>query len=320
MIKDYLKKAFTNFYWFFTYLNYKIFIGVLLSLLVGVLDGFGLTMFLPLLQMVDGESSISGESLGNLDFVLNFIEGSGLQLTLSSVLAFMVLFFVAKGAVKYISLIYRVALQQELIRKIRLRMLHALNHVKYTYFVTSDAGRIQNTMTGEVDRIQRAYDSYFKAMEQLILVFVYIGFAFFVDFQFAVLVTIGGVITNLLYTSVYKHTKGASQKFTDDSNVYQGRVIQHVANFKYLRASGTTEKFANQLKSVIIKIEESRKKIGVLSGLLEASREPILIVVVALVIVIHALVLGGSLGPILLSLLFFLSGPYSIDWDAVCLE
>lgn len=134
---------------------------------------------------------------------------------------------------------------------------------------------------------------------------VYISFAFFVDFQFALLVTAGGVLTNFLYKIVYSYTKGASKSFTDESNIYQGSVIQHVANFKYLRATAMIENYTLRLAAIIQKIETSRRKIGVLSGLLEASREPILIIVVAVVILIQVNVLKGSLAPILISLLFF---------------
>lgn len=305
MLKTSIKKSFANFYWFFTYLKYKIFVGVFLSILVGLLDGFGLTMFLPLLQMVSTEAEASAESMGRFGFVIEFIEAIGFDLSLGVVLLFMLIFFVLKGMAKYASLVYRVMLQQELIKSIRLKVLHTLNKVNFKYFVTSDVGRIQNTMTGEVDRIQQAYINYFMAFEQIILVMVYMSFAFFVDFQFALLVSIGGVLTNFLYKLVYKFTKGASKKFTDESNIYQGNVIQHVANFKYLRATAMVENFTKRLEHVIQKIEASRRRIGVLSSLLEASREPLLIGVVAAVILIQVKVLEGSLGPILISLLFF---------------
>ena len=305
MLKPLIKKSFANFYWFFTYLRYKIFAGIILSILVGLLDGFGLTMFLPLLQMVSTDAGASAEGMGSFGFIVEFIEAIGFNLSLGVVLLFMLFFFVLKGMFKYASLVYRVMLQQELIKSIRLKVLHTLNKVNFKYFVTSDVGRIQNTMTGEVDRMQQAYINYFMAFEQIILVLVYMSFAFFVDFQFALLVSIGGVLTNFLYKLVYKFTKGASKKFTDESNIYQGNVIQHVANFKYLRATAMVENFTKRLESVIQKIEASRKRIGVLSSLLEASREPLLIGVVAAVILIQVNVLQGSLGPILISLLFF---------------
>jgi subfamily B ATP-binding cassette protein MsbA len=305
MFKVLIKKSFSNFYWFFIYLRYRLFLGILLSILVGLLDGFGMSMFLPLLQMVSTDAGASSDGMGSLGFLIEIIKSVGFDLSLGVVLSLMLFFFVLKGMVKYSSMIYRVMQQQVLIKNVRLNTLHALNAVHFKYFVTSDVGRIQNTMTGEVDRIQSAYIYYFTAFEQTILVFVYLSFAFFVDFQFAFLVSTGGLLTNFLYKIGYNYTIGASKKFTDESNIFQGNVIQHVAYFKYLRATGMVETYTNRLENVIDKIEASRRRIGFLSSLLEGSREPILICVIAIVIFIQANVLEGTLGPILISLLFF---------------
>jgi len=305
MLKSQLKKSFSNFYWFFSYLRYKIFIGVVLSILVGLLDGFGLTMFLPLFNLVNSDAVSSTEGMGRFKFLVDFIEDKGFNLTLGAVLFYMFFFFILKGITKYIGLVYRVILQQELIKNIRLKVLHALNKVNFKYFVTTDMGRIQNTMTGEVDRIQSAYISYFSSFEQIILVSVYMVFAFFIDFQFALLVSIGGISTNFFYNFIYKHTKSTSNKFTDESNTYEGSVIQYVTNFKYLRATGMIQNFSQRLAYVIHKIETSRRRIGLLGSLLEASREPLLVGVVVAVIYIQVNLLHGSLSQILISLLFF---------------
>jgi ABC-type multidrug transport system fused ATPase/permease subunit len=319
-LKKLIRKHFGTFIWFYGYLRHKIFIAVCLAILVGLLDGFGLTMFLPLLQMVSGDGAAIAEGMGNLGFLVEWIEQAGIGLSLVSILLFMIVFFVLKGIAKYASEVYRVILQQQLIRKIRLDLLNALNAVRFKYFVTSDVGRIQNTMTGEVDRIQQAYVYYFQTFENIILVIVYMSFAFFVDYQFAILVSIGGALTNFLYKAVYKHTIGASKKLTDDSNVFQGQVIQQVANFKYLRATGMVNTYSKRLMQTIHKIEASRRQIGVLSGLLVAAREPLLIIVVASVIFIQINVLQGNLGAILISLLFFYRALTSLtatqnDWN-----
>src|SRR5690606_16451712 len=121
-------------------------------------------------------------------------------------------------------------------------------------FVTSDAGKIQNTMSGEVERVALAYSSYFDSFQQGVMVLVYMGFAFYVDIQFAILVSFGGVITNFLYKVIYKHTKRASGKLTLSSNTYQGEILQHVGNYKYLKATGTVQIHSDRLRSTIHKI------------------------------------------------------------------
>lgn len=305
LLKQIIKKYFRNLTYFYRYIGIRIFIMVGLSLAVSILDGFGLSMFLPLLQMVSSSGNIDSEKMGNFNFLVEGAQKLGIPFTLTSVLVFMVVFFLFKGIASFMNQVYTVVLQQNFVKTIRLRLLNALNQINFKTFITSDAGRIQNTMSGEVDRVAQAYLTYFGAFQQGIMVAVYLSFAFFVDVQFAVLVSIGGFITNFLYRLIYKYTKGASRKLTGSNHIYQGLVIQHVGNFKYLRATGTVKKHSEKLKDVIHQIENARKRIGVLAGIGTASREPLLIMVVACVILIQTKILGGNMGAVLISLLFF---------------
>src|SRR5699024_6723619 len=210
-IKKIVKKYFSSFAYFYGYLRNKIFIAFILSLAVGFLDGLGLTMFFPLLQVVDEHSS-NPDNLGKMKYVIDALQGMGISLTLLNVLLVMILFFTLKGVAKYLSNVYVVLLKQSFIRKIRINLLHKLNRMSFKRFMLSNPGRIQNTMTGEVSRVARAFSAYFKAFQQGFLVMVYMGFAFAVDWQFAILVSLGGGLTNFLYKIIYKHTKGASRK------------------------------------------------------------------------------------------------------------
>jgi len=276
-----------------------------LSIFIGTLDGLGLTMFLPLLQMVDDSSKIDPESLGKLRFLIDFIENVGIPLNLVSVLILMSSFFFAKGVIQYIAGIYKVNVQQWFIKKMRIGSIKGLNSLAYKYFVTSDVGRIQNTLTGEVNKVAAAYINYFTAFQYGILVFVYMAFAFTIDSQFAILVTIGGVITNFLYKGLYKNTKAISVKLTGENSVFQSLVIQNVANFKYLKATGSLKNYGKKLEDSAEKIEESNKRIGKLDALLTAMREPILISVVVVVIFLQVTYFDSNLGSILISLIFF---------------
>lgn len=304
-LKYFIKKNFGSFVFFHGYLKNKIFIGISLSITTSVLDAFGLSMFLPLLQVVDNKNAVNAEGMGNLGFLIHGIQALGIELTIGFVLLFMVLFFLFKGIAYYFSLVYGVILQQSFIKAIRLKLVNSLNEMSFKGFITSDAGRIQNIMSGEVDRVVRAYNSYFGSFQQGIMVLVYMTFAFLVDAKFAILISIGGIITNLLYKTIYGRTKNASKRFTFSSNIYQGQIIQHVGNFKYLKATGMINKYGDHLKETINSIENSRKKIGVLSSVAAAAREPLLVIVVASVILIQTQLLNGSMSTIIISLLFF---------------
>ncbi len=306
-MKSIIKKYFSNFLYFYSFLGNKLFVAVLLSIGIGILDGFGLTMFLPLLKLSDkSESMGKGDlGLGRFSFINDWLISSGVSITLVSVLAVMVVFFFLKGIVKYFSGVYRVMLQQDFIKRLRMKMLMGFNKMNFRSFISSDVGRIQNSMSGEVDRVARGYNMYFQTFEQSILVVVYIGFAFVVDFKFATLVTAGGLATNIIYSLFYKLTKQASSRLTLRSNLYQGQIIQHVGNFKYLKATAYLNDYSKKLESTISEIEHVRTKIGLYGSVLQAVREPLLIIIVAIVILIQVNFLGGSISSIMVSLLFF---------------
>ncbi|PRY13299.1 ATP-binding cassette, subfamily B, MsbA [Pontibacter ummariensis] len=305
-IKDIFNKYFGNFAYFYHFLGNKIFISVGLSILVGVLDGFGLAMFLPLLQMIDSRAGeVDTEQMGNLSFLVEGLKTYGVELNLQTVLLIMLSFFTLKGIMKFLEGFYKVVLQQRFIRQIRFSNISLLSGYSYTEFVNSDSGKIQNTFSGEVDRVNQAYQAYFKAYQYGVMVFVYMSFALMANAQFAIFVAIGGILTNALFNVFYKKSKQLSKKFTNRTHSFQGLLIQMVANFKYLKASGLIHEFGQKLKKSIGGIELVQRRLGTLAAALVAIREPLVILVVVVVILVQVNLFGQSLGLIILSLLFF---------------
>ena len=304
-IKKIVHKYFQSFVYFYQQLKHRFFIIVLLSLFVGVLDGFGLAMFMPLLEIVNNPEGANGESLGNMGFIVKSIEFFGFKINLISVLLLLVIFFCLKGLAKFFAFIYITIVRKYFITKMRVDIIRAFNTIQYKHYVTSDVGRIQNTMTGEVERVNAAFQSYSSALEQSALVLVYMFFAFFIDPLFAVLVSIGGAMTNVIYRNIYKKTKEESRKYSKGFHQYQGQVIQYIANYKYLKATSFLETYSKKLEQSIHTIEKSRKRVGVFNAILAGLREPIVIMVVVAVILIQTQIMGAALGPIIISLLFF---------------
>lgn len=304
-LKDLVKKYFKDFTFFYRYLRSKIFIAFILSIAVSFLDGLGLTMFIPLLQVVEDGGLANPEEMGQLGIFVKAIQALGIPMTLVGVLVMMIVFFALKGIATYMRSIYLVILLQSFNRKIRLNLLTLLNRLDFKRFIMSDVGRIQNTMTGEVGRVSLAFANYFHTFQQAVMVIVYIGFAFMANAQFAILVTIGGALTNFLYNFIYKRTKGASRELTRYNSTFQGQVIQHVGHFKYLKATGMVNTYGEKLKETIFNIEKSLRRIGSLNAIATAAREPMLVIIIAVVIFIQTTFFGGNIGVILISLLFF---------------
>ncbi|OOG74605.1 ABC transporter ATP-binding protein [Algoriphagus sp. A40] len=305
-MKNFLQKYFRYFSFFYEYLGYKVILLVVSSLLVGLLDGFGLALFIPVFQIAaDGISQENRDSLGNLDFLLDWIEALGLGLNLNVILGVMVALFLLKSVLKFYDGIFKTKLQMEFVRKLRYEMVDGLGGMSYKNFVKLDAGKVQNTLSGEVFKVTYSFLTYFSTIQFLVLLLVYIGLAMLSNFEFAILVSIGGFLSNFIFKAIFKFTEKASVGVTAYNHEFQSYLIQAVHNFKYLKATDYFSKYKLKLKRIIDSIESQQKKIGVYSSFLGATREPIVLIVVVAVILIQVNYLGGQMATILGSLLFF---------------
>src|SRR5690606_22337514 len=105
-------------------LRHRVFVRVGLNIVVGVLDGFGLAMFLPLLEIANNAETVNAEGLGNLGFIVEGMERMGMSFSLFNVLLVMSLFFIFKGLAVYLSSIYEVNLRQYFVKNTRTRLTH----------------------------------------------------------------------------------------------------------------------------------------------------------------------------------------------------
>ena len=305
-IKQALKNNFSYFFYFFQYLRYRIFVAFSLSFLKGVLDGFGLAMFIPLLKMSNPEEPGGAEDgeLGNLSFLPEFLESIGISMNITNVLLIILFFFSLKGVVSFIEGYVQVVYQQLFMREIRISNINLLNSFDFKKFVKSDVGKIQNTFSGEVGRVNIAYKSYFKTIEYGVLVVVYVLMAFSANARFALVVAAGGVLTNFLFKWLFEKTKRLSRNYTLSAHKFQSLLIQQVATYRYLKATGLNRFYGNKLKENISELEGLQKSIGIVDSLLRALREPVTILVVVAAILIQITYFNSDIGLIILSLLF----------------
>lgn len=278
----------------------------MLNILVGLMDGLGLAMFIPLLQMVDGNNAKADQAtMGNLSFLADVFRYLGIPLTLFVVLCLIFIFFSLKGLMKFAEGYVRVMYEQRFINTIRMRNIAGLSNFSYNVFVNADTGRIQNTFSGEVERVKQAYRFYFISIQYGIFVLVYLTMALIANPKFAVLVIVGGGLTNLIFRKMQRTTKALSKKLTSDNHAFQGILTQTVTFFKYLKSTGLIHKYAKKLIEQNNKIQQTQRKTGLIAAGLGAMREPLIILVVTSVILIQVNVFHQGIGVIILSLLLF---------------
>jgi ABC-type multidrug transport system fused ATPase/permease subunit len=294
------------FKFFYGYLGNAVFVVLFASLFVALLDGVGLTMFLPLLQSVD--SGDGGQNLGNLVIIIDWLKSAGLTMTLTNVLVLIFVFFSLKGIARFIADRYRVVLQQRFANRMRLTNMRLLAGYDYQAFTGADSGRIQNTLSGEVLRVMKSFRNYFITLQQGIMLVVYVTLALVANPRFALMVAAGGLLSNFIFSRIYRVTKKASAQITRDTHSFQGFLIQSVSSFKYLKATNLIATYKKKVDQSVRDIENQNKRVGTMNALTVAIREPLVMLIIVVVILVQVNVFGGGIGAVILSLLLLYRG------------
>jgi len=297
---------FSYYRFFYKTLGYRLLLDIMQSILVSFFDGVGLAMFIPLLQaMGDSKANHSKEAMGKLHFFTDFFAHLNIPLNMYTVLIALAVLFVVKGAMKFIQLNSQASLKQGFIKKIRYKLTDNLQHLSYTGFLKQDAGRIQNIVTAEVQKLSQALTHYLNSVSGVAMLLTYVAMAFLANWQFAFLVAVGSILSNLIFGGIVKAVKASSVKISDKGNVFNSHLIEAVHYFKYLKATNQFRGFSKKIREVIEETEFLNRKIGYYQAITASIREPLVMIIVVFVIIVQIRWMGGNLGSIILSLLLF---------------
>ncbi len=295
----------TYYQFFHRYLGNRLWLAVAGSFVAAVLDGVGLSLFLPLLSVVNEGD---GARVPGFSRLFGWFGESGVAGNLTTILLLMGGFFLAKGLVSYAATAYRVRLQVRFTRRLRKYNLGLLANYDYAAFADSDAGQLQNLFGGETDRSSFALRAFMLTLQGLAMAAVYFLLAGWVNPAFTVLALVGGGAAQLIFGRLYGRTKAASAAVTEEMNGFQGFLLQAVSGFKYLKATGGMDRYRKKIESSIDRLEAQALRVGRMDALSGALREPILIGVVIGAILVQTVWLGAPLAPLLLTLLLFWRG------------
>ncbi|MBS1765454.1 MAG: ABC transporter ATP-binding protein [Bacteroidetes bacterium] len=296
------------FKYYFSILRGQFIISIILSTGVSLFDGIGMAMFMPLLQSVsdDGNSVVSSSnSLGKLHYFTDALAMIGLKLNLITILFILSFLFITKGFLKFLQMYHQVKMRQHFMKTVQLNLTNSIHNLSYEGFLTFDAGKIQNSLNTEVALMRNGIMHYLNSFQSIIMLLIYMLLAFTTNWQFALLVSVGAIISNFVFKKIFSLTKQASSSLSRKGDQFNSYILQAVHYFKYLKSTNYFSFYSKKLKKTIDETETLNKKIGLYQSITSSVREPVLIIIVSLVILIQVKLIGTGLNTIILSLLLF---------------
>lgn len=304
-MKEFLKKKLSALYFFYTYSGKKLYIMFAFSLLMVLMDSVGLALFVPLLQIADSPESIEGSTDKLTVLMKECFALLHMSVNVENMILLIIVIFVLKGIFFYYANKYNALVQQEVMLKMRTKLAKSVKNLTYSEYVSTDVGRLQNSLMTEVWQVIGGCVQYMEALKNILFVSMYLCFALFMDWKFSILVMIGGALTNWIYKYFYVRTQKLSREITKTNHRYGGLLVEVITHFKYLKATNRDVNFYGRLQFELEDLVRNNINVAKLGAKLSALREPMTIAVICAVIILHVTVFKAPLTGVIIILMFF---------------
>ena len=291
------------FKFYYSILKNKIYNYIFLNIIIGLFDGIGLSLFIPLLLLNNQDSNFNTSNSKFLDALAKVMNSVHIEITTISILFLILAVFSLKGLFRFLQIFYLAKMKQDFMTKIQTNLVNGLLNLSFEGFTKLDAGRIQNNFINEVNKLYIAMTYNFNCIQHGTMLLTYIVLSLLTDFRISLSLIILSSLTLFLYKSYFKKTKKASIDLSIHGNIFNSHLIQAINHFKYLKATSYLGKYSNKLIRLIQKNEFLNLKMGKHYAATEGIKEPIAILIICLIIFFQTKIIGQPLEGIMICLL-----------------
>lgn len=289
---------FRHFRLFWGFAGWRILITVALTLVMTYAEAIGIALFYPLFETGDKKSAAASSISSILDVF-------DLQATASTVLPLIVVLFIVKGVLGFLTLRYQFSLARTVTRRLRRRSLDALASADYEHVSSASAGHYTNLIANDVSRVSGGFFYFTRALSPLVSAGGLFLMVCLLDWRLSLLCVAMGIVmvifTRLTTTIVrrYSHITAA------ETGTLLSLLVQMLQGFKYLRSTGAYRRFDGRVWSTSERLLEADFKSQSANAFLMSMSQPIMVVFLGGLLYYRAVIQGGELASLFILLLYF---------------
>ena len=289
---DYLKL-------FYSLVGPKLFVLLGLMQVAAILEGFGISLMLPIIQ---GDSQTESRLASVIEWGFDLVS---LDQSLGNILVALVLFFVLRAVILVAQSWYQSQIVAENLTSMRTELIGLFSNSKYSHISRQDTGVLSNVLGNELQRVNFALVQLTALMVAVTTSAVYVVIALLVAPVVTVFLAILAVPVGLVMIYLNRWTSRASNELTTGQNRQQSLVLETLRNIKYLKATGSTNAVVTRLSKEILRVGTAFRKLNFLQQATAFGLEPIIVLALAAVIYFFTEVRGSNVLEILFLLFVF---------------
>ena len=305
----------TNF--FLKYVGKRFYLLIIISLLVGMFDSLGITIFFPLLELLNDKGGAEVDDKSQIySYVAKVFEYFNLPLTIQVFAIVAISLFLFKAIAKFGEQALRFLLMTRFVQRIRIRLVRLFGNLDYAHYSSLETGKITNVATSETARAISSYIYYTNSVIHFFTAVVYIAYVVILDYKTSFLVMGAAVIYFVLYIYPTRAVKKLSFIITKANHTFTGYLVQLIQNYKYLLSTWSYKKIGNQTENVVNQVQKVQFKQGLVRASISTAQEPLMLSLIIGVFFIETYVFETNVSLILLILiLFYRSFSYFVNFQ-----
>ncbi len=286
-------------YWRLAGIRILVLVG--LTLVMAYAEGIGIALFFPLFS-TDANMS----SAGFAGQIASVFDHFGLAFEPVNVLPVIIVLFVLKGTLQFLTYRYQYSLTRFVTAKLRRRTLDALEAASYQKVSGKNAGFYTNLISNEVNRSANGFLYFVRSLSPALSAGMLFVMVWFLDWRLSLACVLMGLVmiglTRVSGMVIRRHSHTVSK----ETSALTGLLVQMVHAFKYLRATGAYKRFQRRVWGTSERLLDADFRSASASSLLNSMSQPIMVIFLGGILYYQAVIKGGDLAPLFVLLIYFL--------------
>ena len=225
-----------------------LFIGTIAAtLLASVFDGFTFVLLIPFLRALFGEAALSVQGGSPVEVVLDrlvgpFLRAGSPDAALRNVVVILLVALVLKNLLTYGAALGSVAIQEGVVRDLRVRLVRHLQILPLGFFHRAKAGQLVSRIINDTDQVKTAVSAALASLLQNVaVILVYLGILFALSWRLALVALLLAPVLLLVIRPLLGKLRRRSRELVAERGEVTSEAGELVGSIKLVRAYGAEE-------------------------------------------------------------------------------
>lgn len=250
-----------------------------LTLLAGLLEGFGMAMFLPLLEFVESGGDVTELAEGSRlwsGLVIAF-QAFGLQVTLIGLILVLLFLILSRVVVVYLRQTYTAWLSQEVVHSIRTNLFEQCLKSSYRILDNFKSGHLVNLVTTEAQRAMGHLQSLFALIANTVVIAGYFVVLLWISIPMTLLAVLILGTAGLIVNYHVRHTRRLSRQTTNANQAFSFDLVERLSAFRLIKLTATESRESDRVNRASCKVRDHNYWLAKLMAKIDLILEPIVV-------------------------------------------